>query len=67
MQEDYTPDYEVVNDAYWYKRHVSGYEDQADSEFARFVRALKAEAWAEGYAAGQNDYSMESDNPYRDN
>ena len=31
------------------------------------VKRMLAKAWDEGYATGQNDYSMESDNPYRDN
>lgn len=43
------PDMETVRAAYWYKRHVSGYESTADTEFAKFIANIKADAWDEGW------------------
>ena len=42
----------------------SYYAEQV-AEFERGIARIKAEAWDEGYAAGQTDDEFEATNPYR--
>ena len=43
----------------------SYYAEQV-AEFERGIARIKAEAWDEGYAAGQTDDEFEAANPYRE-
>ena len=43
----------------------SYYAEQV-AEFERGLARIKAEAWDEGYAAGQTDDEFEATNPYRE-
>lgn len=78
MNNGYTPDHDAVCDA-WASRYdgehtgATGAERRGyEAEFDRFIAAIKAEAWDEGYNAGelcgltaeQSDHACPI-NPYR--
>ena len=59
-------EYENESMALWAAEAIFQYVNENPSVSVHYIRRRMAEAWDEGHATGQNDYSMESDNPYRD-
>ena len=70
MTSEYTPTEDEIRSLYVMGRVSLETTAQvlADSpaEFDRFIARIKAEAWDEGYAAGQTDDEFEATNPYRE-
>ena len=62
---DYTPTVEAFRGVYG-RMCAEWCRDDALAEFDRFIARIKAEAWDEGYAAGQTDDEFEATNPYRE-
>ena len=62
---DYTPTVEAFRGAYG-QMYSEWRRDDALAEFDRLIARIKAEAWDEGYAAGQTDDEFEAANPYRE-
>lgn len=71
---DYTPTEDLVKTA-WHqyataadasRARLRGDDENPSDEFDRFVARVKAEAWNEGYAAGQADHDCDATNPYRE-
>ncbi len=65
---EYTPSTDVVLAAYMEceKRHVRTPDEKAISAFDRWLETVRAEAWAEGHAAGEGSVKAK-DNPYKEN
>ena len=62
---DYTPTVEAFRGVYG-QMCAEWCRDDALAEFDRLIARIKAEAWDEGYAAGQTDDEFEATNPYRE-
>lgn len=62
---EYTPTVATFRGAYG-QMFSEWRRDDALAEFDRFIARIKAEAWDEGYAAGQTDDEFEATNPYRE-
>ena len=59
-------EYENESMALWAAEAIFQYVNENPAVSVHYIRRRMAEAWDEGHATGQNDYAMESDNPYRD-
>ena len=63
---EYTPDEEQVREFYVEAAYALGTDpSEGVRELDRLIARIKAEAWDEGYAAGQTDDEFEATNPYR--
>ena len=70
MTENYTPTESDLRQTYVEASGASmaqeSYYAEQVEEFERGIARIKAEAWDEGYAAGQTDDEFEATNPYRE-
>ena len=69
MSSEYTPTVGELRQAYVEASGATvaqeSYYAEQVAEFERGIARIKAEAWDEGYAAGQTDDEFEATNPYR--
>ena len=67
MTDTYAPDESIVREFYVEAAYALGTDpSEGVREFERLIARIKAEAWDEGYAAGQTDDEFEATNPYRE-
>lgn len=68
MTDNYTPDTEEVRELYWAVSGLPRRDPKAWEEFDRWLRKVKADAWAECYdlwALGPaGDFPDREENPY---